>query len=109
MNINVALEGQRVADGQSYIMWLLFGVFFFLVGPLFAHVTSPTVPPEVLAKGPTDPQQQQVFMGAYIGQAKSHRIKYAWLGAAGFVVLTFSACVACGLMIGSAGIGGGMR
>lgn len=106
MSTNVAIEGQQAADEQSYVMWLLFGICVFLVGPIFAHVTSPTVPAEVLAKGPTDAQQQQVFMGAFIAQAKSHRIKYAWLGAGVSVVLTFSACVACGLMIGSAGVAG---
>lgn len=106
MSNNVAIEGQQAADQQSYLMWLAFGAFTFIVGPVFAHVTSPTVPAEVLAKGPTDAQQQQVFMGSYIAQAKSHRIKYAWLGAAAFVVLFLSACVACGLMIGSAGFAG---
>ena len=48
-------------------------------------------------------------MGAYIGQAKSHRIKYAWIGAGACIVLTMSACVACGLLIGSAGLGTGMQ
>ena len=106
---NAAIDGQRAADEQNYFVWLLFGLFGFVVSPIFAHVTSPTVPSEVLAKGPIDAQQQQVFIGAYIGQAKNHRIKFAWLGAAGCIVLFFSACVACGLMIGSAGVGGGMR
>ncbi len=108
MSANVAIEGQRAANDQSYIVWLLFGTFLFLLGPIFAHVTDPTVPADVLAKGPTDAHQQQVFMGAYIGQAKSHRIKYAWIGAAACMVLTMSACVACGLMLGT-GIGTGMQ
>ena len=97
MSTNAALDGQRAADGQSYLVWLVFGVFGFLLSPIFAHVTTPTVPPDVLAKGPSDAQQQQVFIGAYIGHAKNQRIKFAWLGAAASVVLTMGACVACGL------------
>ena len=95
--ISTALDGQRAADGQSYLVWLVFGVFGFLLSPIFAHVTTPTVPPDVLAGGPSDAQQQQVFIGAYIGHAKNQRIKFAWLGAAASVVLTMGACVACGL------------
>ena len=41
-------------------------------------------------------------MNAYIGRAKSMRIKFVWLGVAAGVVLSMGACVACGLAIGSA-------
>lgn len=34
---------------------------------------------------------------------------YTWLGVGAGVVLVFGGCVACGLMIGTAGIGPGMR
>ena len=97
MGTNAAIDGQRAADAQSYLVWLVFGVFGFLLSPIFAHVTTPTVPPDVLARGPSDAQEQQVFIGAYIGNAKSQRIKFAWLGAAASVALTMGACVACGL------------
>ena len=108
MSTNAALDGQRAAGDQNYLLWLCFGIFGSFFGPLFAHVTTPTVPPEVLAKGPSDAQQQQVFSGAYIGYAKNRRIMFAWLGVLVDFVLIMGACVACGLAVGSAGVGAGM-
>ena len=108
MSTNAALDGQKAAQEQNYLLWLFFGVFGWFFGPLFAHVTTPTVPPEVLAKGPSDAQQQQVFIGAYIGQAKNKRIQFAWIGFFVAPVLAMGACVACGLAVGSAGVGTGI-
>ena len=109
MSTNAALDGQRAAEERNYLPWLFFGIFGWLFGPLFAHVTTPTVPPDVLAKGaPSDAQQQQVFIGAYIGQAKNKRIKFAWIGFVVTPVLAMGACVACGLAVGSAGVGTGI-
>ena len=98
MSTNVAIEGQQAADGQNYMMWLVFGTLLGIFGPLFAHVMAPVVPTDVLAKGPTEPAQQQIFIGAYVGHAKNHRVKYAWIGFGLSFVLYTSACVACGLL-----------
>ena len=95
MATNFALQGQQAADSRSYIGWLVSGVLLGLVGPIFAHLMTPVPPPDVLAKGPTDSSDQQVFVGAYIGAAKSSRVKVAWLGFALSFVFYGAGCVAC--------------
>lgn len=102
MSTNVALNGQRAAERQNYLPWLFLGIVGSFFGAIFVHASTPPVPTDVLATGPTDANQQQVFMNAYIGRAKSMRIKFVWLGVAAGVVLSMGACVACGLAIGSA-------
>lgn len=99
MTSNAALQGQRTAESQSHLGWLIFGTLFGIVSPFFAHIMTPTAPASVLKAGPSDPPQQQVFMDAYIGRAKNLRVRNAWIG---FVLSFFfytAACVACGFTL----------
>ena len=93
MNANPAMAGQKAAQEQSYVGWLLLGTVFGFMGPFFAHVLTPTAPSTVLQAGPKDPAEQHVFMDAYVGRAKNLRIRQAWIGLVFSFFLYTAACV----------------
>ena len=77
---NPAISGQLAAEQQSYLPWIAFGIFGWLLAPLLAYLMTPPIPASVLAQGPTDSAGIQVFMTAYTARAKSLRVKRAWTG-----------------------------
>ena len=85
MGTNFALEGQQAAKQRRYLGWVFAGMFvpppFSIAVPILARLSTAPVPPaSVLAEGPTGSADQQVFIGAYVSQAKTHRMKRAWIG-----------------------------
>lgn len=77
---NYALAGVEAAENQSNLKWVVFGTLAGIVGPIFAHLTRPEPPTDVLALGPKDSSDLQVFISAYVSRAKSLRVKRAWTG-----------------------------
>lgn len=77
---NYALAGVEAAENQSNLKWVVFGTLAGIVGPVFAHLTRPEPPTDVLALGPKDSTDLQVFISAYVSRAKSLRVKRAWTG-----------------------------
>jgi hypothetical protein len=77
---NYALAGVEAAEKQNYVKWIAFGTFAGIVGPIFAHITKPEPPTDVLALGPKESADLQVFIPAYVSRAKSLRVRRAWTG-----------------------------